>query len=68
MQKRTRNPFKFGKEVSGYQFYDRVDDVKLLERKLVEGGVVERNAAGYRLADPFFARYLNSSPMKIFDS
>lgn len=32
-----RNPFKFGKEVGGYQFYDRVDDACRLHRKMVDG-------------------------------
>ena len=32
-----RNPFKFGKEVSGYQFYDRTADSESLIRKLVDG-------------------------------
>jgi len=32
-----RNPFKFGKEVSGYQFYDRKSDSESLHRKLVDG-------------------------------
>ena len=32
-----RNPFKFGKEVSGYQFYDRTADAESLNRKLVDG-------------------------------
>lgn len=31
------NPFKFGKEVGGYQFYDRQDDARFLHRKMVEG-------------------------------
>ena len=31
------NPFKFGKEVSGYQFYDREEDAKSLRRKLIDG-------------------------------
>lgn len=31
------NPFKFGKEVSGYQFYDRKDDARSLHRKLLDG-------------------------------
>lgn len=31
------NPFKFGKEVSGYQFYDRKSDAESLYRKLVDG-------------------------------
>ena len=31
------NPFKFGKEVSGYQFYDRRDDARSLHRKLLDG-------------------------------
>ena len=32
-----RNPFRFGKEVSGYQFYDREEISKELYRKLVGG-------------------------------
>ena len=32
-----RNPFKFGKEVSGYQFYDREKITKELRRKLMDG-------------------------------
>lgn len=32
-----RNPFKFGKEVTGYQFYDREAITKELHRKLVDG-------------------------------
>ena len=32
-----RNPFKFGKEVTGYQFYDREAITKELYRKLVDG-------------------------------
>lgn len=32
-----RNPFKFGKEVSGYQFYDRKADADSLHRKLADG-------------------------------
>ena len=32
-----KNPFKFGKEVSGYQFYDRDEDSKSLRRKLIDG-------------------------------
>ena len=31
------NPFKFGKEVSGYQFYDRRADAESLYRKLADG-------------------------------
>ena len=31
------NPFKYGKEVSGYRFYDRVRDAKMLRRRLAEG-------------------------------
>jgi hypothetical protein len=32
-----KNPFKFGKEVSGYQFYDRKPDADSLRRKLADG-------------------------------
>jgi len=32
-----RNPFKFGKEVGGYQFYDRVEDARRLRQKMVDG-------------------------------
>lgn len=32
-----RNPFRFGKEVTGYQFYDREAITKELHRKLVDG-------------------------------
>ena len=32
-----RNPFKFGKEVTGYQFYDREAITKELYRKLADG-------------------------------
>ena len=32
-----RNPFKFGKEVTGYQFYDREAVTHDLYRKLVDG-------------------------------
>ena len=32
-----QNPFKFGGEVSGYQFYDRADTVETLRRRLAEG-------------------------------
>lgn len=32
-----KNPFKFGKEVSGYQFYDREAITRELRRKLVDG-------------------------------
>lgn len=32
-----QNPFKFGKEVSGYQFYDRKSDADSLHRKLADG-------------------------------
>lgn len=32
-----RNPFKFGKEVSGYQFYDRRKDCESLVRTLSDG-------------------------------
>ena len=32
-----KNPFKFGKEVSGYQFYDRRDVTRSLSRKLQDG-------------------------------
>ena len=31
-----RNPFKFGKEVTGYQFYDREAVTRDLYRKLVD--------------------------------
>lgn len=31
------NPFRFGVEVSGYQFYDREEMVKTLRRRLTEG-------------------------------
>ena len=31
------NPFKYGKEVSGYQFYDRKSDAENLHRKLADG-------------------------------
>lgn len=31
------NPFKFGKEVGGYQFYDRVDDARRLRQKMIDG-------------------------------
>lgn len=32
-----KNPFRFGKEVSGYQFYDRVEISEQLQRKLQSG-------------------------------
>lgn len=32
-----RNPFKFGKEVGGYQFYDRVEDARRLRQKMIDG-------------------------------
>ena len=32
-----KNPFKFGKEVSGYQFYDRQEATHSLLRKLRDG-------------------------------
>ena len=32
-----RNPFKFGKEVSGYRFYDRQEATHSLLRKLRDG-------------------------------
>jgi len=32
-----RNPFKFGKEVTGYQFYDRAEDSRILHQKLLDG-------------------------------
>lgn len=32
-----KNPFKFGKEVSGYQFYDRQESIHSLLRKLRDG-------------------------------
>ena len=31
------NPFKFGGEVSGYQFYDRTETVETLKRRLIAG-------------------------------
>jgi len=31
------NPFRFGKEVGGYQFYDRVDDARRLRQKMIDG-------------------------------
>jgi hypothetical protein len=31
------NPFKYGKEVSGYRFYDRVQDARKLRRRLADG-------------------------------
>ncbi len=31
------NPFKYGKEVSGYRFYDRVQDAGKLRRRLADG-------------------------------
>lgn len=31
------NPFKFGGEVSGYQFYDRTETAELLRRRLLSG-------------------------------
>ena len=31
------NPFKYGKEVSGYRFYDREGDSRKLRRRLVDG-------------------------------
>ena len=31
-----RNPFKFGKEVTGYQFYDRETIARELSRKLMD--------------------------------
>ena len=32
-----KNPFRFGKEVSGYQFYDRRSDAATLRRKMLDG-------------------------------
>ena len=32
-----KNPFKFGQEVSGYQFYDRKQVTKELRQKMVDG-------------------------------
>lgn len=37
MQDRIKNPFRFGKEVTGYQFYDRVEDSRNLERRMIDG-------------------------------
>lgn len=34
---KSLNPFKFGKEVGGYQFYDRQEDARFLRRKMVDG-------------------------------
>ena len=34
--------------------------------EIVDSGVVERSEVGYRLADPFFARYLLTPPAKVF--
>ena len=31
------NPFKFGKEVGGYQFYDRQADARFLRQKMIDG-------------------------------
>lgn len=33
----TGNPFRFGKEVGGYQFYDRREEARWLRQKLVDG-------------------------------
>jgi len=33
----AKNPFKFGGEVSGYQFYDRTETSELLRRRLLAG-------------------------------
>ena len=60
------NPFKYGKEVTGYQFYDRRKCSKDLYQTLVHSsirGLLQKGAIDsvkgvYRVADPFFARYL----------
>ena len=58
-----RNPFKFGKEVSGYQFYDRTH-TSLGE--LVDAGLVDRTPEQIRLADPLFAHYIRGKITIIF--
>jgi len=37
MRMSSQNPFKFGKEVRGYQFYDRVEDARHLRQKMIDG-------------------------------
>ncbi len=35
-------------------------------RELIDDGVVESDATGYRLGDPLFARYVRKSPVRLF--
>ena len=37
MANQIKNPFKYGKDVSGYQFYDRVRDADILKRRMIDG-------------------------------
>ena len=61
------NPFKYGKEVSGYQFYDRTESCDQLYHTLKDGstnvvllrrGVIDVIKGTYVMSDPFFARYV----------
>ena len=62
------NPFKFGKEVGGYQFYDRQADARFLRQKMIDGSsnVVLFVPRRYRLSDPFLGRYLLQPAAKVF--
>ena len=67
-----KNPFRFGQEVSGYQFYDHIHALPGLStihtavRGLQEAGIVDTTSEGTRLADPFFARFIRSSAARVF--
>ena len=67
-----KNPFKYGKEVTGYQFYDRTESRDELYRLLKDGvaNVVLYAPRRYgktslvvnvlqRLDDPFLVHYIN---------
>ena len=54
-----RNPFKFGKKVSGYQFYDRQEATHSLLRKLRDGATNE-------LLGLLFAHYIRGKITTVF--
>ena len=56
------NPFSYGKEVTGYQFYDRKEACEDLYHTLKDGSanVVLSVKGVYGIVDPFFARYVRT--------
>ena len=63
-----QNPFKYGKEVKGYQFFDRrrhalgnASTLHSAQRELVRRGILETDKTRSFVGDPFFARYIRHS-------